>query len=504
MALTFISAVFKLHNPSARRREVLDYVLTNYTIAMDNLLEWSRDNLETILVQGTYRLIDQETGEVKSEKYTEKSISQILPSPSSFNTGIASCLKEAMVKNTASMLASYLELNRQKIQVAGFPLCRDPDPAAWPNALSELCSIGNDLDAEKKAVAKMMTVAKGEYMPVNISRSRDFAILTDKDRSKFFVWLKLLGKNSELITQNKVNGDNLIIIAGANKETGQAFSYSGKGAMLFPIEVGKRQDKWAWQYKKFIEPLLSGDASIKAAKLVKKGEGYFLHVSVGFEKPETYEPETYLGIDRGMTYTAAYGLVDKDGRIIEMAHHEDPLQQIRSRAAKRVQRRQQKGLRITRKDYKQRELDGIIHRLVNDILDKAIEHKAMIVMEDLNIRNVGKFTKSVYSKVASFLEYKAAAKGVPIYKRRNESGKYAPGVWAAYTSMLCIRCGEKVERSRDRLTVTCLSCGKVEHADEAAGVNIARRALYRAKDWGGSRGQKGDYFAFHKSFANGA
>lgn len=502
MRLKYLAGVFKLHNLSVRRKRILDHVLNQYTLAVDDLLKYAKDNLDIIKHDGLYHAIDKETGEIKSEKYTEKSIAPLLPSPTTIDADIASCIKEAMVKNVASILASHLELNRQDIQEAGFPACRDPYPEAWPNALDELIKVGNDLPAENAARDKVLIVAKGSYMPVYFSRSRDFAILTNIDHTRFFIWLKLLAANSSLAEPIRVNGNNLICISRCNKlKPGDIFSYQGKSGLLFPIQMGQRHDNWYWQYERFIKPLLIGDAVVKAAKLVKKCGDYFLHVSIGFEVPSRYVHETYLGIDRGVMFCTAYGIIDKKGSIINMGHSQDPFREIRIRAGKRIQDKQKRGLRITKKDYKQRELDGILHRLVNDLLDKAVEHRSMVVMEDLNIRNVGKFYKSAYEKLADILEYKAEFRGVPIYRRRNDQGEYVPGIWPAYTSQLSICCGELSERSKDRSTLTC-ACGKAYHADESAGVNIARRAMYRAKDWGGGKGKKGDYFAFHRSFAN--
>ncbi len=503
MPTQFISGVFKIHNPTGRRRAVLDHVFEQYTSAMIDLLDQAKKNLGEIREQGKYRLIDKETGEVKSEKYTEKSISQALPKPSRIEADMASCLKEALVKNVASMLASYLELDEGDKQEAGFPVSRDPSPQAWPNALAEFASAGCDLEAENETRAKLMKISRGNVMPVHFSRSRDFAILADKNHERFFLWLKLLPANSNLAQKIVINGDNLMTVGQCNKlQAGEIFNYQGKSGLLFPIQLGRRHNNWHWQYKRFIKPTLEKKANIKAAKLVKENGDYFLHVSFGFEVPKVYKPAAYLGIDRGVLFSMAYGLVDENGSIIEMGHKDDPFREIRIRAAKRVQQRQKRGLRITKKDYKQRELDGILHRLVNEMLDLAVKHKAMIVFEDLNIRNFGKFYKSAYEKMYKFTEYKAAWQGAPIYSRRGEDGKKKPGVWAAYSSIICIHCGEDV--ARDDRVVACANCGAVEHSDDAAGVNIARRALYRAKDWSGGNGKTGDYRAFHRSFANGA
>ncbi|MCK4960807.1 MAG: transposase, partial [Planctomycetes bacterium] len=159
-------------------------------------------------------------------------------------------------------------------------------------------------------------------------------------------------------------------------------------------------------------------------------------------------------------------------------------------ASKRVQGKQQKGLEVTLRDYHRQEQEAIIHGLINDIIDLAKEHKAMIVTEDLDIRIRGKFYRSAWKKMYKFLEYKCRLAGVPLWRG---------GIWAAYSSQICIYCGElNKDRRRDGSPFMCPSCGAVYHSDEGAGVNIARRVLYRKVDWEG----KGGYRAFHRSFVN--
>lgn len=494
----FISVIFKLHNPSARRRRILDYVLTEYSNAMIPLLDWAKNNLEEIKANGKYRLIDKETGEVKLEKYTDKSIASVLPKASSINADIASCLKESLVRDVAANLASHLELDSGEKQEAGFPVSRDPSPEAWPNALVEFCEVGCDLEAEDEARARLQKLVKSNVMPVYYSRSRDFAILHDLGYNRFFLWLKLLAEDSGLAEKVHTKYGNLVDI-----RTGEQKIYEGKISLLFPIELGRKNGIWGWQYEKFIKPIWTGEAFIKSGRLCRRNGEYFFHVSVGFEAPAVYEPETYLGIDRGVLHSLAYGLVDKQGRIIEMGHSNDPFREIRIRAGKRVQHRQKRGLKITKEDYKQRELDGILHRLVNEVIQIALEHKAMIVLEDLNLKTRGRFYRSAYEKMFKFLEYKCKMQGVPIYQRKNQQGKLKPGVWAAYSSQLCIYCAYLNRgRKRDGSPFECPGCGSIYHSDEGAGVNIARRALYRAKDWGGGNGKPGDWRAFHRSFAN--
>ena len=50
-----LTAKFKIHNPSRRKREVMDTALEEYTHAYAYLLNWCRDNLATIEAEGKFR-----------------------------------------------------------------------------------------------------------------------------------------------------------------------------------------------------------------------------------------------------------------------------------------------------------------------------------------------------------------------------------------------------------------------------------------------------------------
>lgn len=491
----FLSAVFKIHSPTARKREVLEYVFNEYTLAMQGLLDYSYSNLDTFREKGKYVTLDKETGEVVSEKYTDKSIAGLLPKSSEVSADMASTLKEALVSNVSAMVASYLALCESESQEPSWPVSRDPSPSAYPNAIQDLITAGLDLDQENLSRDKMLTLAKGSYMPIHFSRSRDFALLTNKDRDRFYIYLKLLPSKHPLAVNLEIS--DLVTVGKFDKfEAGEVINRRGGIGLLLPIELGQRAGSWHWQYRKFIEPCLAGRATIKASKLVKKDEDYFLHVSIGFDRPLVYKPLSFLGIDRGVFHSMAYSIVDLDGNILKMEAQDDGFRDLRVQAGKHVQERQRKGYTVNARDYKRCELDGIVHRLVNKILDDAEEHQSQIVFEDLNLLTVGRFYKSAYKRMAEIVIYKAKLRGVPVY------GRGARGVWAAYTSQICISCGERNKDRKRGKPFDCDNCGAHYHSDSGAGVNIARRAMYKAKDWGGGDKKTGDYWAFHRSFAN--
>lgn len=489
MATQFITGIFKLHNPSTSKKKVLDHVFEAYTLGMTDLLELGQQNLDLLRDWG--RVTSKtKTGIKAKDKFQENTITPLLPGSGQIDLPIAACLKEALLSDVGSLLASHLSLELIG-EEAGFPSARDPSPEGWQNVLEDFALVSGDVEDENESKKRLLRRARGSVMPVHFARSRDFTLLVDKNKGRFFAWLKLLPAKHYLGKETVIDQGNLV-----DMNTGEVFKKKSSTSFLLPVSLGRRNDDWHWQYNHFILPLMSGQAKVKAAKLVKEearqGVDYYLHVSFAFDCPELYTPQTYLGVDRGVFFSMAYGIVGKDGSIIKMAHKDDGFRHERIAAGKRVQVKQARGKSVTVKDYRQKQLDSILHVVINDIIDKAIAHKSMIVLEDLNIKIKGKFYKSAWRKMHKMLEYKCKLAGVPIWKG---------GIWAAYSSQICIVCGERNKgRKRDWKPFECPDCGAVYHSDEGAGINIARRVMYRKKDWKG----KGGYWAFHKSFANEA
>lgn len=471
----FLTCAFKLHNPSGWRRVVLDHVFTEYTLAMRDLLAWCLEDKEGIRGAGKH---------AEREKWTADTVVKALPGCGDLQIQISSALKQALLGNVAAMLASYYSLDTIEGLETGFPAARDPSPEGLMWAEYELALVGAGLEDYEQAKGNVTRRARGNVMPVHIVRSDDVRILADAKRERYFAWIKALPAGHALGRKTLIQDDNLIDI-----NTGEVFAYRGTSAILVPIEIGKRNGEWHWQYRNFILPVLCGEAAIKAAKLIRKNSPdgkheYFLSVSFEFACPEPYEVQSYLGIDRGILYTMAHAVVDKAGAIILKGHQEDGIRSLQLIAGKRIQSKQQKGRAVNALDYRRKQQEEMMHKLVNHIIKIAKEHRAGVIIEDLSIQVRGKFVRSAWSKLEFILAYKCRLTGVP----------FLGGVFAAKTSQICIHCGEIVERN-DRV-LTCRFCGAVEHSDDAAAVNIARRAMYRKKDWE----KRGGYREFHRSF----
>nr|MBC8274035.1 hypothetical protein [Chloroflexota bacterium] len=90
-----LTAIFKLHNPSAHKCKVMDYALEQYTLAYQDLLNWAKEHETQIAQEGKYAY----TRRGKSfEKYTGKSIAKMLPR---VNICAHSSTKDSLIQDVA-------------------------------------------------------------------------------------------------------------------------------------------------------------------------------------------------------------------------------------------------------------------------------------------------------------------------------------------------------------------------------------------------------------------
>jgi len=467
----FLTCSFKLHNLSQRKRDVLDYALTEYTLAYQRLLDAARADIAAIRCQSAGPLIR------KRITHHGMTVKRLLPP---IATPIHSSLKDSLYTDVAGNMASYLTLLEDG-EAASYPTSRDPAPDALTASLDEfaLC-IGDDFE---ELQSRYLRQARGRFMPLYFGRpdgatgNRNFSLLRRQGRDGLFAVLFLLPARHPLGAPIGALRDTLVRV-----DTGEIFNAArSTTCLLVPLELGRN----GWQYHKFIEPSIAGQASIKSAFLSLKDDGYYLHVAFEVETPAPYKPAAYIGIDVGMIVTAAYALIDGNGDLLRIDHCKDQLHALQIKHGVEREKRQRDGKVVTKRHYKRQAYDNILHTIANALVDLAREHHAQLVLEDIDVQVKGSRTKSRFRKLGRILDYKCTLAGVPPPRR----------IWAAFSSQTCHRCGCVDKGNRpDRDTFRCVHCGYTAHADENAAVNIARRALYRKAEWK-------DWREFHRSFA---
>ena len=457
MASQYLTCKFKLHNPSARKRTVLMHTFEQYTLAYGDLLSWAQENEELLRENGTFR-----------NKYDARTIAALLPKPTA---ELHSSMIGSLMGDVAMTLASYLELE------GSFPVARTFLDYEIDNALDYFVQTG--IEDFEDAKSFLLRRAHVDYMPLSFSRAdgvtnnRNFSLVIDPERQRLFAVLWLLPAKHKLCQPLDAKDGNLVRI-----DTHEPLRSNSQTAILVPVEVGSN----GWQKYKFLDPAYEGNVKVKTAKLMLQDGDFYLVVSFEFPVAEKYKPETYLGIDKGILFTAAYALVDKQGAVVELGHFEDQLRELQIKHGQEREVKARNGKLVTRRDYKTKSYDNILHCIANTLIEKALSSKAMIVLEDLNIQVKGSRIVSRFRKLDNILQYKGNLAGVPVRS-----------VFPARSSIICHKCGGDMERD-DRLVV-CTECGHQDHSDDNAAVNIARRAMYKKADW------KGGYREFHRSFA---
>jgi putative transposase len=224
------------------------------------------------------------------------------------------------------------------------------------------------------------------------------------------------------------------------------------------------------------------------ADLVWRDGAFYLALVVESKDPPRYEPTDALGVDLGVVNIA----VDSDGTFYKA----DGVDRVRSRIDRLRAHLQSAGTKSAKRHLKglgQRE--GNFRRQTNHYISKEIVARAegtarAVALEDLGgIRARTTVRRSQrrrhlswsFAQLRSFVEYKAAAKGVPVIL-----------VDPRNTSRRCPGCGTIDQKDRPtRDGFRCVSCGLAGPADRIAATNIAARAGVNRPIVAGSEGSWG-------------
>ena len=380
--------------------------------------------------------------------------------------------------------SSYLELLSTG-QEAGWPERSDRNADYLNDGLEKLCDLILDENSYNSARDLMN---KKPYRvtprPLRILRNSFNAgmLLLEDDKKRLFAWINLHPVTSRYAKKKEIDG--LV-----NVRTGEVMKFSSKIGELFPLECSD------WHYDAFIKR-----GHIQSSMVFCRGDTFYLAVTFGFEAEEDIKTETVLGVDRGIDELAAYAVVDGACNLMsEGMFSGEGLRDYQRKREKQMAREMKlKGHgRLKWRGYG----DQIIHIISNQIVNKALEHKSQVILEDLsNIKNNPNFkrpkyqprvgfsrmlNRQQYGKLERILEYKLLVAGLP-------KPKY---VRAAFTSMICNHCGHNDKANRDKdnrsqFACTNENCEYKHHADLNAAANIASKYVW----WESIKGnvKKGD------------
>ncbi|MDF2956360.1 MAG: Transposase [Candidatus Alkanophagales archaeon MCA70_species_2] len=232
--------------------------------------------------------------------------------------------------------------------------------------------------------------------------------------------------------------------------------YGIRGGIKLPIKPHCKIDM-SWRFKE--------------AKIFKRKNDWFVHITVEKEVEIKREYNNILAIDLGIR------------RIATIVSTANPKPKFYGKELRRVRGhyfflrrklgRLKKFKAIKKMGNKEKRIvDDLLHKISREIVNRAKEENAVIVLGDLKgirRRDKGrKFNRKLnsfpYYRLSKFIEYKAAWEGIMVIK-----------VNEANTSKLCSRCGSQGLRHNGRFV--CPNCGIELNADYNGALNILKRAL---------------------------
>jgi len=249
----------------------------------------------------------------------------------------------------------------------------------------------------------------------------------------------------------------------------------------------------------------------KNVTVSRQGKYWFVSAQVEIELPEPVHPSlSIVGIDMGVKrlVTLSSGIDDDyiDGRAIDTGFYTQKIKRLQKRLAKKVK------FSANWKKLKEKinQLHTKIAHVRRDRLHKLStilsKSQAMIVLEDLQIKNMTKSAKGDKENPGSMVKQKSGLnrvilnQGWGLFKTLLEYKQQWRGGQVIYvdpknTSQICPVCDHKSKDNRQtQAEFECVVCHYKEHADLVAAINILERGhrlLACGERWVASLGEAG-------------
>ena len=489
------TCLFKLHNPSKRRRAMLlDCLRRNeraYWKVLDAIKADAEDDADLVQqiahTQEAYKIektnrqkLDRKVKSKKELHWQDqtknltirrrdkaslliKKIDQLLvplPLPASSKNGIRFDTL-AQVESTSALLMGGQEANWPK---------RRPIEDPYLEGLKAICN-ATTTDELNEARDLMNTKPRDtdSVRPMSIYRNdTDLArstLLLEDDKGRVFAWLNLHNSKSRF-------AQKVVLKDMVDLRTGELINKSSVTGDIFPLEFSN------WHLEKFVRC-----GAMQSSKLIYRNKDFYLACT--FKSSATdIDTINFLGVDRGIDKLVAWAVVTPELEVVASGDAEGSTLRDYQRAAE-LRAKQTQAKKGFAKFKWSAFGDHAIHKAANEIVKYAFKHKCQVVLEDLKAITQGhhhkrtkgqrrsNFSKMLnraqYGKLETFLEYKLPAVGLPRPVK----------VRAAFTSQGCNKCGHSHKDNRlDQATFKCVCCGHLDNADRNAAKNIACKYIY--------------------------
>ncbi len=474
MTPQYLTAKIKLR-PSRRKAAVLERARSAVEEAFWHRMEILRPAADQLLVI-----------EKKKDRVAELKRMTLPASLKSY--GLPSSLRDGLASDLERSISSYVEL---KLGDFGpeWPSRQRPYASRLEDGLDDLA---RSASKEEENLARNEIYRGGQperFRPFILTRGRECRLLRKEENGSLVLVL-------EIVSANDPRSQKAFISDGIDACTGEVMAAkASKTRLLMPVSLSK------WHENKF----LSGKSILRSCIISRDGGDWYMNAQFEMATPAEITPEGVLGIDRGITMTAAGAIVGMNGHVKDLVATAGSEVSARVRRYERLNRKHQRRKGVPRKGHRQA-VDQILHELANDVVALAKEGRLAVAMEKLDgfklvittkrargTRRSGwqkHLKKMQLAKLEDILAYKLRLAGLPPLQQ-----VVAPG-----TSQTCSACGYRDRSNRpSQAEFKCSSCGSEFHADLNAGVQIARRGVIGIRKLN-KKGSKMD--ALHKNMVD--
>ena len=218
-----------------------------------------------------------------------------------------------------------------------------------------------------------------------------------------------------------------------------------------------RRKSFPLKLSKYHEQQLNKSKSIAGSQIIKRGNTFYLQLTLNFETVKTSDVKKTLGVDIGILKPiyCSDGANFGSGKMIK---------HLKLEYSKRRAKQQSSKAEISRKQA--RWTNDTNHKLARQLVDHALQHGYNhIVLEKLKGHHLSNPKRRRYSwafaQLQAFIHYKAVEAGISV--------EY---INPKYTSQTCSRCGQRSKRFRSSQSKFECDCGFKTNADFNAALNI--------------------------------
>lgn len=449
MPRVFLTAKFKLRQPTGRKAKVLAEVQRLYAGAVDSVLAQAKEDLPRLSAM---------TPDQRKKRGLEKAL--IMPAEAGL--GLHSSLRNAAKLAVSAAVESYLALKHGADEGKGEePAWPGDAQNDWPNyeqVLDEMAVIANNEEREivlRNELAKAAFLVKAErrglgdilWFPSMDAPFRSHYAGILNDGVNWYAMVYLLAPDHPMA--GAITGDGKLFDVHNRPWNGRS-----KCALILPIEI----DRHDWQHKRWLNAFLDGEAKVKTAQLYKEREGRWIFAVQSAWKREMAKPTNWLGL----AFDTAYPILcSSSGQVAQLAGSE--LQTMAKLDVLLRASLQQQG-----KDISYHRLHGTASKQVVHLWANLILQIAKATGAGVAITGAGRPVLGVpRARLNQVLGYKGVLAGIPV---RLVSSKEA--AW------WCPDCGSEIERPTKKpwpLEHTC-DCGTTTSIGTRIAWHLAKRA----------------------------